>query len=405
MNNFAILRNVISLLGVAPLGVLVAACGAPGASPDEGGREAQPAAGVLGPNEREAGGGVRPFVPPASGASGRAPGGRPRDGGSCEFGGFAWQARPFALYPDEQTCLGDQWVRHDESLGLWVGLTTCADDETRVYLAASPEGPFAAAADTAGHGQDQCELVNADFTLADEDDITSGGCSECSTGPNLPLEGLPAYARGYLGEPFAFVASTPEWSHQVSRLRCGVALGCGAPPAGGGPVVVNDCAGEGSAYVAPRRPGGPELLVIGVYETRNDHSFDYHPTGEASVRDTRPEPHVLVLSSYEPTHWTIEADASSGLTEVILNGYHEQTVSAPGGVAVIDRSGLGNYFSACGYTWPSDDQGCDTPALVGGAEALSGRPLSSFNGCYRATSFEVRADARPAVEERNAGGR
>ncbi|MCU0681786.1 MAG: hypothetical protein MUF34_05940 [Polyangiaceae bacterium] len=321
----------------------------------------------------------------------RDPGGRPRVEDTCTFGGFGWQAQPFALYPDEQSCLGDQWVRYDEGLRLWVGLTTCSNDETRIYLATSPEGPFYAAADTAGHGQDHCELVNAAFTLTDEDDITSGGCSDCSTGPNLSLEGLPVYARSVLGEPFEFVASAPFWSHQVSRLRCGVELRCGAPPSGdGGGVTINDCAYGDAAYVAPKPSGGVDLVVLGVYETRSDHSGGYHPTGAGSVRDHRATPHVLVLSSYEPTHWTIETDEASGLFEVILNGYHEQTVSVSDRVKVTNQSGVENYLSACGIGWPNDDGGCDTPALVSGAEALTGLTLSSFNGCYRATSFEVR---------------
>ena len=76
--------------------------------------------------------------------------------------------------------------------------------------------------------------------------------------------------------------------------------------------------------------------------------------------------------------------------EVIVNGYHGQTVSAPARVVVSDRIGLDNYFSACGYAWPSDDEGCDTPGLVAGAEAFTGLTLAAFNGCYRATDFEVR---------------
>ncbi|WP_437826897.1 hypothetical protein [Sorangium sp. So ce1153] len=209
--NISLLQRIVPVFACTfPIGALAAACGS---TDVPFGAETSAA----------------PIVPtPPPGPDGKLAGVAP--GTACEFGGFSWEAKPFALYPDEQTCLGDQWVRYDAGLGLWVGLTTCAIDETRVYLAASPEGTFAAAADWAGHGQDHCELVNAAFTLTNEDDITSGGCTDCSTGPNLPLEGLPAFARGNLGEPFSFVAVTPEWSHQVSRLRCGVQLGCATSP-------------------------------------------------------------------------------------------------------------------------------------------------------------------------------
>lgn len=406
MVNLSILNKVAVLFCAAPLGVLVSACGETNTPLSEQGRNAQPTpADPSGAVEHAPGQSaypdVRPIVPTPPVVTERDPDGRPRHEGSCDFGGFSWEAKPFALYPDGQTCLGDQWVRYDEGLRLWVGLTTCGPDETRIYLAASPEGPFAAAADWAGHGQDHCELVNASFTLTNEDDITSGGCTECSTGPNMPLEGRPAYARGNLGEPFVYVPVTPEWSHQVSRLRCGVALGCDGdpppppPPSGGGPLVINDCIDPGGAYVVPGGPDKVELLVLGVYETRGDHSYDYHPTGQATVVDDRSTPHVLVLSSYEPTEWTVVADGSSGLTEIILNGYHEQTVKAPDGVAVSDHSGVEHYFAACGFAWPNDNGGCDTPALVSGAENVSGLPLSAFNGCYRATRFEVRDDAKP----------
>ncbi len=209
--NSSLLKRILPIFACTfPLGTLVAACGSTDV-PFGAATSASP---------------IVPTRP--TGPDGTPAGTTP--GTECEFGGFAWEANPFALYPDEQACLGDQWVRFDTGLGLWVGLTVCASDETRIYLADAAEGPFAAAADTAGHGQDHCALVNAAFTLTDEDDITSGGCTDCSTGPNLPLEGLPAYARSNLGEPFAFVEVTPEWSHQVSRLRCGVALGCATPP-------------------------------------------------------------------------------------------------------------------------------------------------------------------------------
>jgi hypothetical protein len=133
---------------------------------------------------------------------------------------------------------------------------------------------------------------------------------------------------------------------------------------------------------ARRRPDEPRLdgrtLVLSVYETHSGHSSGYHPTGEATVSDTRPNPHVLVLSSYEPVHWTINLGASSGLTEIVLNGYHDQTVSAPAGVAVSNDSGFDDdgptFFVAYGYAWPNNNGGCDTPALVSGVESFSGLP-------------------------------
>jgi hypothetical protein len=126
--------------------------------------------------------------------------------------------------PDGQGCEGPSFVRWSSEQNLWVGVVSCDDGAVRVYLAESEQGPFFPALDTAGHGQDHCELVAPGFTLGNEDDITSGSCSSCSTGPNLPIEGLPGYARSQLGEPFVFVAETSPWSYQTSRLHCGCAL-------------------------------------------------------------------------------------------------------------------------------------------------------------------------------------
>jgi hypothetical protein len=130
-------------------------------------------------------------------------------------------------------------------------------------------------------------------------------------------------------------------------------------------------------------------VVFGIYESRSDHGSGYHPTGEATVHVRRTVPHVLVLSSYEPTKWTIDAAPGARLERIILNGYHPQTVDGvPAGVPVVNRSGQG-YLSACAYKWPGDDQGCDTARLVSGVESLTSRKLTAFAGCYRGTEFTL----------------
>lgn len=156
-------------------------------------------------------------------------------------------------------------------------------------------------------------------------------------------------------------------------------------------VDVLDCATD-QGYEVNRRAGqvgGTELHVLTVYESRGDHAYGYHPTGEAQVEVTRSAPVILVLSSYEPTHWTVSG-ASAQIELVILNGYHAQTLTIADGITVIDRSGLeeGNtILSACSYG--DDGDGCDTAALISGAEALAGEPVSSLIGCYHASSFTV----------------
>jgi hypothetical protein len=131
------------------------------------------------------------------------------------------------------------------------------------------------------------------------------------------------------------------------------------------------------------------MVVFGIYESRSDHSYGYHPTGTATVHIRRTVPHVLVLSAYEPTKWTLDVAPGARIERIILNGYHPQKVGGvPAGVPVVDRSGSG-YLSACAYQWPDDDQGCDTPALVSGVEGLTSRKLTAFAGCYRGTEFTL----------------
>ncbi|HEU4535604.1 MAG TPA: hypothetical protein VFS00_15860, partial [Polyangiaceae bacterium] len=385
MTNLSLLKRIVPFfLAAAPLGALATGCGSTDVPFGAQSRAVQP---IVPAPQREIEGGVGRNAAP---------------GTTCEFGGFDWQATPFALYPDEQTCVGEQWVRYDEGLGLFVGLTTCSNEETRVYLSTTAEGPFAAAVDTAGHGQDHCELVNAEFTLSNEDDITSGGCADCSTGPNLPLEGLPAFARANLGEPFAFVESTPEWSHQVSRLRCGVPLGCSAPtpaPQPGGPWLFGTAdggnadgphaCGEGRYdHYEEVTPSGAALHVVGIYTPP--------PSGEVTVDVTRPGPSVLVLSAYEATRWVVNVAPGATVERVILSGYYAPTAQVPEGVPVEVHSydsdgdgeadGGGSAFGFA-YQWP----GVATTEVVSNAEAASGRGLTSFRGCYEGASFEIAA--------------
>jgi len=152
---------------------------------------------------------------------------------------------------------------------------------------------------------------------------------------------------------------------------------------------VHDCAYEESKYVASDS-GVSEIHIFGVYETRNDHGFDYHPQGTADVAIERQgKPLVLVLSAYEPTKWRLHIDVGVIIEKIILNGYHKQELENADDIVIIDRSGEGNYISSCARKWPSSTGGCDTPRLISGVEALIGTKISSFSGCYRATKFTL----------------
>lgn len=145
-------------------------------------------------------------------------------------------------------------------------------------------------------------------------------------------------------------------------------------------------------------PGGPaavcgaELHLIGVYETHSNHGSGIHPAGAATVHVERKASSILVLSSYEPVHWTVTAAEGVTLEKVILNGYHDQTADVPAGVQVEVYDGPDGSLGAYAYAWPSSEGGSDTQGLVAAVENLTGRPLTSFHGCYQATGFVLRDD-------------
>ena len=61
--------------------------------------------------------------------------------------------------------------------------------------------------DTAGDGQDHCELVNPASTIPNEDDVKSG-CPACEVGPTVLSSPEAVYSRRYFGECFAL---WPAW--------------------------------------------------------------------------------------------------------------------------------------------------------------------------------------------------
>jgi hypothetical protein len=137
---------------------------------------------------------------------------------------------------------------------------------------------------------------------------------------------------------------------------------------------------------------GNELHLIGVYETHGNHGGGVHPAGAATVHVERKGSSILALSSYEPVHWTVTVADGVVLEKVILNGYHDQTADVPAGVPVEVHAGPDGSLGAYAYAWPAAEGGSDTPALVDALVGITGRALTSFNGCYQASSFTLHDD-------------
>lgn len=96
---------------------------------------------------------------------------------------------------------------------------------------------------------------------------------------------------------------------------------------------------------------------------------------------------ILVLSSFEPTHWTVSLDEGTNVVKIVTLGYYDQPVSFQGGSVSVEH-----HDYACGYSWPYNGQGCDTNVLFTKAEKATRSYVSAFAGCYRANTFVVRDD-------------
>jgi hypothetical protein len=145
----------------------------------------------------------------------------------CDGGGGGsgdWEKSDFHTY-SPAACTGDRYVRYDEHYGLFVGAILCGDARHyKLYLSDAVATPFLEISDFAGHGQDHCELVNPAFTIPNEDDITSGGCTECSVGQVVDINGIPTYARANFGQSFERVTAR-EWADLTNPVyACGVAI-------------------------------------------------------------------------------------------------------------------------------------------------------------------------------------
>ena len=161
--------------------------------------------------------------------------------------------------------------------------------------------------------------------------------------------------------------------------------------------VILDCQGSSpSSYRSSGTSAATALHIVSVYETRSDHSFGYHPTGSALVDFALPGANVLVLSSYEPTHWTVSMARVASLEKIITIGYHQQTVTLVGSATNVPVQP--SKSRKCGYSLPYNGGGCDTDTLISTIRQETGLPLASFDGCYRATRFKLHPNCSRSLE-------
>ncbi len=160
---------------------------------------------------------------------------------------------------------------------------------------------------------------------------------------------------------------------------------CIADPA----VSESNCSGRFYTW-AEAEPSDPELNVISLYQADVGSEGS---TGSVAVNIERETTMTLVLASYHSVDWTVTTAAGTTIKEILVTGYHAQSVIAPRGVSVSIRSfeqTMSNYGFWCGYTYPYTGDGCNTSKLISGVESESGLALNSFSGCYSATEFTLK---------------
>ncbi len=164
----------------------------------------------------------------------------------------------------------------------------------------------------------------------------------------------------------------------------------------------------GLAPVLPL-PGGFEnegdVHVIGVYEGEYPpgvrHGHNNHPQGSVKIKIAQgAKPKTLVLTSYEPVLWKIDAPPGT-VVRVIAAGYHKQEVTGLGKATPVTlishAAGDADYFYAHQKAADPNADAEEAKAvkeqydrLEKRVKQLTGRKVEQFQGEYAGTLFEIR---------------
>jgi hypothetical protein len=139
--------------------------------------------------------------------------------------------------------------------------------------------------------------------------------------------------------------------------------------------------------------GEKELHLIGVYEANAEHGNGQRAKSTIEIKVERQnKPIILALSAYEPINWNVTVAPGTVIEKIIINGYHDQTISGVSGISVEEHSyeETGEYLGNFIYKWGSTTESTNTPSLVTKLEQIHHTSLSSFQGCYRGTSFTIK---------------
>lgn len=124
----------------------------------------------------------------------------------------------------------------------------------------------------------------------------------------------------------------------------------------------------------------------GIYRNNDCQHYSDRCTVEVNIKKLD-RPLILVMTAYEPIHWSIKKDPGTILKQVILSGYYEQTVSgisADTPVQNISRTFNNHYFYG-GYI----QNEAEYLSLSRKIKRLTGKDPETVQSVYRAKSFTV----------------
>lgn len=130
----------------------------------------------------------------------------------------------------QSPCSGATHVLYSPKVNKWVQVVLCSPQRYDIFVGEQQSGPFYKVGDTAGHGQDHCELVNPSFTLSHEDMVDSGNCPTCKVQGAGSVQNIPwlwnkqMYWRANMGQPLTFGIAQKGSIHTSCWYECGVSF-------------------------------------------------------------------------------------------------------------------------------------------------------------------------------------
>lgn len=117
-------------------------------------------------------------------------------------------------------CAGEVRKFYNAAFDKHIAVVLCSPSRYDIFMANQEDGPYYKVGDSAGHGQDHCQLLNPTFTMPNEDDITSGSCTSCAaasagrvtniTYGNVKAGDSPMFYRARFNDGFGFATEAKQ---------------------------------------------------------------------------------------------------------------------------------------------------------------------------------------------------